>query len=1438
MKSVSAPALRSHPAFPRKVRRNLALAILGCLGIALPGSARAAAGDASESFAALDREYARDVRPLLERYCHDCHSAEKQKGDLDLVRFRNVQDARREAKPWEKSVEMLSFGEMPPKGKPQPTQAERDLLLRWLKSFLEAEARERAGDPGRVVLRRLNNVEYTLTVRELTGQPLDPAREFPVDGAAGEGFVNSGEALAMSPSLLDKYLAAAKDIASHAVLLPDGFRFAPGTRKGDWIDELLADIRRLYARHADSSGGSTINLQGIVFDTNTGGRLPVEKYLLATLAERESLARGTATPADVARARGLNPRYLGSLWRLLQGTEPSPVLDPLRARWRAASPAEAEATANALGRDIAQWQAALNRFQTVGHMKPWLVSASPLVARQEVRVKVSSPTNALVPDPTLRLVVTDAGDGDAGDDVVWENPRFVAPGRPELLLRDLRAIGADLVARRDRIARSAAQCLLAAGEALTAPHDRPLDPAELARRHGVEASDLEAWLEHLGIGGGGPLVLHHFTNRLAGIGGHEFVRGWGSPETPNLAANASTQHVRIPGNLKPHGFVIHPSPSLGAGVGWQSPVRGAVRVEARVTHAHPECGNGVTWAVEHRRGQNRQRLASGVAQGGKTVVVPPLESVAVLAGDLVSLVIGPRDGNHACDLTDLEFVIQSPTSASDPGEACEWSLTRDVTSDVTAVNPHPDRLGHPAIWHFYTEPVAGSSDSRPVIPAGSLLARWQIATTDEERRRLAAEVQQLLLAPGSDPAGLPAPDAQSRRQLMSLGGPLLGAARGWKPPVAGSLIASASSPTPRWGLDPALFGRHPDGSRIEPGHLAVHAPRTLTATLPAELLAGYEFVATAALHATSGKDGSAQVEAVLSPSTGPASGPEPDAAPAVDRRLRPDRAILAAADGPTRQRFEAGFAEFRSWFPAALCYPKIVPVDEVITLTVFHREDEPLRRLMLDDAERAHLDRLWEQLHYVGQDALTIPDAYAQLMEYATQDSNPKLFEHLRQPIHERAAVFRRTLADSESRHLEALVEFAGRAYRRPLSDSEKAELPALYRRLRAQDLPHDEAFRLTLARVLVAPSFLYRAEKPAPGEQPGPVDGWELASRLSYFLWSSMPDATLLREAGNGRLQEPDVLVAQARRLLGDSRVRALATEFACQWLHIRDFDSLDEKSERHFPGFGELRDDMYEESIRYFVDLFQRDGSLLELLDSDHAFLNEALAQHYGIPGVQGPEWRRVDGVRKHGRGGVLGMATVLAKQSGASRTSPILRGNWVVETLLGDKLPKPPKGVPPLPDSEADTGELTMRQITERHGSNPECYVCHQRIDPLGYALEQYDAIGRLRQKDLAGRDLDTRTHYKWKDDVIFEGLPGLRSYLLGKRRTEFVRQFCRKLLGYSLGRGIQLSDLPLLEEMEKALQGGEYRFSSALETVVRSPQFRRQRGLEATREETVP
>ncbi len=1395
------------------------------------------------------RAFDQAIRPLLKEYCLGCHSTEKHKGDLDLERFTSISEVIKHPKVWQGVIEQISLEEMPPKEKPQMSPVQREQLLAWVNRALDEVAQARAGDPGPVVLRRLNNAEYKYTLRDLTGvATLDPAKEFPVDSASGEGFMNVGNSLVMSPSLVTKYLDAAKDVAGHAMLLPDGIRFSPHTTRRDWTEELLAEIRGVYREFSDNGGGTSVNLQGIRFDTKDGGVLPLDKYLAATLELNgaPSIARpgdGAAVPSRamlgapperlhaLAIERGLSPKYLSNLWATLTATNSSILLDPIRARWRTAKPGDAAA----LAKDISQWQHALWRFNSVGHIgkkngpAAWMEPITPLQSKQEVRLKLTAPADGR--DVTIYLAATDAGDGNAGDAVVWQRPRLVAPGQPELLLRDVRGLAGERAARRERTLARTADYLAAAAEVEAGRTDL----SELARQRGVEVDALAAWLNYLGISSSGAVKIEgHFTDTFTNGSGFAFINGWGKSGTPNLVANSSTQHVRIPGNMKPRSVAVHPSPKLAAAVGWRSPVAGRVRVVATIQHAHPECGNGVTWSLEVRRGANRQRLASGIAQGAKEVKPAPIENLFIQSGDVISLLIGPRDANHSCDLTAVNLTL---TSLGEDGRA--WDLAQDVSPDVLAANPHADRFGNAGVWHFYTEPDTGAALA-PVIPAGSLLAKWQTTTNTSERRKLAGEVQQLLTT--AAPAKNDSPDAALRRQLTSLGGPLLAtvaasrqsAAKqnsGALEKIGGGLPTDA---TGAYGLDPAQF----TGT-----DLAVRAPAVIEIRLPADLVAGYEFITAGALDKTSGAEGSVQIQVLTNkPSAGPgllaieAKTSDGEGPWYSNNRVVSHNAPIVVNDASAaRRRIERAFDEFRAIFPAALCYTKIVPVDEVVTLTLYYREDDHFKRLMLDDAQAARLDRLWDELHYVAQDALTLVDVFEQLWQYATQDADPSVFEPMREPIKQRAAAFRLRLVDTQPKQLDAVLKFADGAYRRPLHDAEKKELRGLYRKLRAEEISHDEAIRLTLARTLVAPAFLYRAEKPGPGDQAGPVNDWELATRLSYFLWSSAPDAELRAVAASGKLRQPDVLATQTRRMLKDARTRRLATEFACAWLHIYDFDELGEKSERHFPTFAGLRGAMYEETIRFFTDLFQNDGSVLNILDADYTFLNADLAKHYGVTGVKfsgSNDWQRADGVKNFSRGGILAQATTLAKQSGASRTSPILRGNWLCEVLLGEKLPRPPKDVPRLPEDEA-TETLTVRQLTEKHTSDPKCYGCHRRIDAYGYSLEAYDAIGRLRERDLGGRVIDVKT--KVMDGSEIDGLEGLRRYLLTTRREAFLKQFCRKLLGYSLGRGVLLSDAPLITELRDALVKHDYRISAVMEVIVRSRQFREIRGHDMANED---
>ena len=438
---------------------------------------------------------------------------------------------------------------------------------------------------------------------------------------------------------------------------------------------------------------------------------------------------------------------------------------------------------------------------------------------------------------------------------------------------------------------------------------------------------------------------------------------------------------------------------------------------------------------------------------------------------------------------------------------------------------------------------------------------------------------------------------------------------------------------------------------------------------------------------------------------------------------------------------------------------------------------------------------------------------------------------------------------DAEPSHLAELVKFTERAYRRPLSSPEREDLLAFYRVLREQDqLGHEDALRDTIASVLLSPNFCYRfelasangaapSEKGAQsvegtrsvevtraGEGARPLSPYELASRLSYFLWSSMPDDELLSHAAAGDLTRPEVLASQTRRMLRDDRIRRLAVEFGGNWLDMRRFEEHNAVDRERFAGFtNELRQAMYEEPIRFFVDTAQRNRSVLDFLSADHTFVNPLLAKHYGIPIPQvGPdEWVRVDQTQAHGRGGLLPMAAFLTKNAPGLRTSPVKRGYWVVRRLLGEHIPAPPPEVPELPKDEAKLGELTLPQLLARHRDHKACAGCHQRFDAVGLAFEGYGPIGELRTVDLGGRPVENQATFP--DGSQGTGVEGLRRYLSAKRQDEFVDNLCRKLLAYALGRTLLLSDKETLENMKSRLAADDYRFYTLVEAIVSSRQF---------------
>ena len=325
-----------------------------------------------------------------------------------------------------------------------------------------------------------------------------------------------------------------------------------------------------------------------------------------------------------------------------------------------------------------------------------------------------------------------------GDTFVWRRPRIERVGQPPLLLRDVRALGHYLFAKRTEVLQETKRYLTAA--ALAKPGCKPADVPSLAGQHGLDALALGAWLDYLGIMAGAPARIDsYFKNRITKGGGYEFIQGWGDDATPNLVANSSNQEAHVPGLVKPHSIAVHPSPALCATVGWRSPRAIRLRIEGKVADAHGGCGNGVTWSIELRRGAVVRRLASGVINDGQQAKIAPLDHVVVQPGDLVVLSIGPRDANHGCDLTEIDLAL-----TSDGGDTRSWRLTADVANDILAGNPHRDRQGNADIWHFFTEPAAAGNATKPLVPAGSLLAQWLDSDSAGTKARLAGAIEELL----------------------------------------------------------------------------------------------------------------------------------------------------------------------------------------------------------------------------------------------------------------------------------------------------------------------------------------------------------------------------------------------------------------------------------------------------------------------------------------------------------------------------------------------------------------------------------------------------------------------------------------------------------------------------------------------------------------------
>jgi hypothetical protein len=402
------------------------------------------------------------------------------------------------------------------------------------------------------------------------------------------------------------------------------------------------------------------------------------------------------------------------------------------------------------------------------------------------------------------------------------------------------------------------------------------------------------------------------------------------------------------------------------------------------------------------------------------------------------------------------------------------------------------------------------------------------------------------------------------------------------------------------------------------------------------------------------------------------------------------------------------------------------------------------------------------------------------------------------------------------------LAQLARRAYRRPVTDGDLEDLTPFYTEGRAAG-GFESGIQLALERLLVSPQFLFRIEREPAGAAPGKayrVSDLELASRLSFFIWSSIPDDELLEAAIRGELKNPDVLERQTRRMLADPRSQALITNFAAQWLFLGDI-ALKEPDPLTFRHFDEsLRRAMARETELFLDSVLRADRSVLRLLDADYTFLNERLAEHYGIPNIKGSDFRRVTLPAGSPRAGLLGQGSILTLTSYPTRTSPVLRGKYVLENLLAAPPPPPPANVPALDTAGEKRGEtLTLRDAMVQHRKNPACAGCHAAMDPIGFALENFDAVGRWRDRD-AGKSIDTSGVLP--GGVPFDGVTGLKRVLLS-RPEPFVGALTEKLTMYALGRNVQYYDMPAVRKIVHDSVKHDYTFTSLVIGVVQSAPF---------------
>src|SRR5215468_7531042 len=595
-------------------------------------------------------------------------------------------------------------------------------------------------------------------------------------------------------------------------------------------------------------------------------------------------------------------------------------------------------------------------------------------------------------------------------------------------------------------------------------------------------------------------------------------------------------------------------------------------------------------------------------------------------------------------------------------------------------------------------------------------------------------------------------------------------------------------------------------------------------------------------------------------------------------RGQPTRALVGDMSSAGYKAFRAGVMEYATLLPPN-SHGEPTPADkdpvpdpfdntynvpehdEFVQKVKYHRDDQFVVENLISGDTRARLDQAWNDLYA----SFEYHDNYLRLlashfgfdlkgkgiaqMDEAQIAALPEEMRKYVTPLRREYDGVIAAQAAARPGHVRECMEFASRAWRRPLTEQEKQSLRSFYDKTISAEPDHPKAIRALLTRILVAPQFLYHVEqvsgaatdKQAPGK---PVEdsplimsltNWEMASRLSYFLWSSIPDDELRRAAGAGELKDPEGIRRQVKRMIADPKARRLATEFFGQWLGFYHFDQHKGVDTSRFPEFtDDVKEAMYDEAVSFFEHVVRKERPLSEILSADYTFLNKDLAAFYGVKKeIKSTErLELVEGVIPFQRGGLLRLGAVLTATSAPLRTSPVKRGDWILRRILGTPTPPPPADAGSLPADDKLFGGLSLKAKLEQHKRNASCANCHTRIDPLGFSLEHYDPTGRWRERYPDGNPIEDSAALSDKTQI--DGVDGLLKYLQSKE-PQVRKNLCYKLVGYALGRTVLASDQLLIERMSRT--GGAATFERLATEIATSKQFRHRRGREE-RPESAP